>query len=721
MSGEPLQFSATGAGCGAFTRDDLELAAIARVDPGAPVAAGLDGHLAVCPVCRAIVDRIAADNAFLGELARAASPDARGAAPDDGTRADSGLGRSAAGGDAPTVRDGSDPIPGYRLGEEIHRGAQGAVYRAEQLATRRTCAVKMLLRGRFAGERERIRFEREVEVVARLRHPSIVTLYESGVSRQGEPWFAMELVDGLRLDEFVRRNGCAPRAVAALLRQIADGIACAHRRGVIHRDLKPGNIVVDHDGVPRVLDFGLARSDAEGPPGSVAAGTTMAGEFLGTFAYAAPEQLAGDPTAIDSRCDLYALGVVFYECLAGRRPFEGARSIAELVVQKSGSAPARPSALNPAVDRDLDVIVLRLLAADPARRYDTADALAEDLARYLDGRPILAREDSVVYVVGKQLRRHWIASGAAAALLVTIVASSVALAFLYANAERARLRSERTLASFRDAVGSVSPESAAGGAELSVEEFLELIERNAGEELAAEPAVLAGVLDTIGIVHLGFEDAARAERSLASALSSRRTLHARGECSDAELGESLHNMGRVRILQSDLRGAESSYREAIECRTRAYGTRDVRTLLSWRHLASCLRRQGRLPEATSLYNWIELEARATEGYPALEMAAIINGRAFIDSAEGNLDLALQGYRAALDAIRPVLAADDYRIGRSLFNIASIEARLARNDDAIAHATEALAILRKRKGGEAATVLEVERLLARLRGEPVDQR
>ena len=686
----------TGVGCGTYSRDELELAAIARADPAAPVATGLGEHLATCPPCRALVDRLAADNAFLDELAKVAALP-RPTAVD------------------PSADDGASPIAGYRVGDELHRGAQGVVYRAEQLATRRVCAVKMLIGGRFAADRERLRFEREVELVARMRHPSIVTLYESGISRRGEPWFAMELVDGVRLDAFVRERGLGARSVAELMRGIADGIAYAHRRGVIHRDLKPGNIVVDAEGVPRILDFGLARADDRGATEQPGSGTTMAGEFLGTFAYAAPEQLAGDPSAIDSRCDLYALGVVFYECLTGRRPFEGARSIAELVVQKSGATPPRPSALRPGIDRDLDVIVLRLLAADPARRYDTADALAEDLARHLDGRPILAREDSLAYVVGRHLRRHWIASSAAAALLATIVASGVALAILYANAERARVRSERTLSSFRDAVGSVNPESAAGGAGLTVEEFLGLIERNATEELATEPAVLAGVLDTIGIVHLGFEDAERAGASLAAALDTRRALHARGECSDAELAESLHNMGRVCIIRGELDAADAAYREAIELRTRAYGTRDARTLLSHRHRASCLRRQGLLGDALAYYDWIELEARRTEGYPPLEMAAIINGRAFIDFAEGRFDLALQGYERALAAIRGQLAADDYRIGRSLYNIASAEEKLGRARDALAHAEEALVILRSRKGSDATTVQQVEQMVARLRG------
>ena len=704
--GEATQIDSDSVGCGRFGRDDLEMLAIAQSDPSAPVVDGIVEHLPKCPACCAVVDRIVADNAFLHELARAASraSDSRAAiARLEAQRED----LAASGG----------PISGYRLGAEIHRGAQGAVFRAEQIATRRTCAVKMLLGGRFAGDRELIRFEREVEVVARLRHPAIVTLYESGVSRDGEPWFAMELVEGERLDDFVRAHFSPPRQVAQLLRQIADGIAYAHRRGVIHRDLKPGNIVVDAEGVPRVLDFGLARLQGGDAPAEVNSATTMAGEFVGTFAYAAPEQLAGDPGAVDSRCDLYALGVVFYQCLVGRRPFEGARSIAELVAQKTGSVPTRPSALNGAIDGDLDVITLRLLAADPARRYVTADALVEDLERFLDGRPILAREDSMAYVVRKTLRRHWIASSAAAALMATILISGVALAFAYANAQRQRVRSERTLASFRDAVGSVNPEASSGSASLSVEQFLELIEANSANELSSEPAVLAGVRDTIGIVHLGFEDAPRAERALSQALAERRRLYANGECSREEVAESLHNMGRVCILQRKLTEAEAFYREALAVRSDVFGERDPRTMLTARHLASCLRRENRLDEALALYDALEVRALDQSGYPALDLAAIRNGRAFIYQSRGDLPRALSDFEDALDAIRGQLASDDYRVGRSLFNIASTQERLSMPVESLQNATQALEILRKRKGGDAATVVDVEKLIARLRSLP----
>ena len=211
------------AGCGKFPRDTLELAALARTDRGVPVDERLAPHLVICKRCSDAVDRFAADNAFLGEFAKVPNKIGRSASGTDG----------AAGITAGSPAEG-DLIPGYRLGDEIHRGGQGAVFKAEQLATRRACAVKMLLGGRFASAVQRMRFEREVEVVAALRHPSIVTLYESGISRNGEPWFAMELVDGERLDEYVRRLKLDARAVAALLQRVADAIAYAHRRGVIH-------------------------------------------------------------------------------------------------------------------------------------------------------------------------------------------------------------------------------------------------------------------------------------------------------------------------------------------------------------------------------------------------------------------------------------------------------------------------------------------------------
>jgi tRNA A-37 threonylcarbamoyl transferase component Bud32/tetratricopeptide (TPR) repeat protein len=702
------------AGCGKFSRDALELAAIHRVDSEAPVPDGVLDHVPGCFICRAVVDRLHADNQFLGEVREAVRDIAKPRREEQRREEPS---------------DGGGPIPGYRLGAELQRGGQGAVFVAEQIATRRACAVKMLLSGRFASERQRQRFEREIEVVARLRHPSIVTLYESGLSRDGEPWFAMEFIEGERLDAFVATRKPAPREVLRYFRQIADGVAYAHRRGVIHRDLKPGNILVDREGVPRILDFGLARSTERTVADDV--GTTLAGEFLGTFAYAAPEQLAGDPNAIDSRCDLYALGVVLYECLTGRKPFEGARSVAELVAQKTAGTPARPSELVRGVNRDIDVIVLRLLAADPARRYVSADALAEDIDRFLDGRPILAREDSIAYVVRKTLVRYWVASSAALALLVTVVVAGIALLIAYSNAERERLRSERTLRSFQEALVAANPELGKGSGDMSVGGFLSLVEGEVEEALSDEPVLLADVLQTIGVVHLGFDNPVLAQQSILRAYAMQKLAFDRGETTDARMGAAALAMARLRFLlrpadgsPPDYAGSEAAYREAIAHFERAYGPDSLAATDTLRQLASPVRAQGRLDEAEACL--ADAFARAERIAPesrqlAVLRAAILNSRAIIATVRGDSASALEGYRGALEQLRPYTEPDDFRVGRTLVSIARSLQALGRPEEALPSAREAVEILRTRKGANAESTRAAEKLVEDLeraiRGEP----
>ena len=701
-------------GCGRFPADALELAALARHEREIEIDPELETHLVLCNRCAAAVDKFDEDNAFLGEIAEVAS-----------------VLRPVS---QPEVDDGS-PIRGYRLGKELHRGGQGAVYEAEQVATRRACAVKMLLGGRFASEKQRVRFEREVEVVAHLRHPGIVTLYESGLTRSGEPWFAMELVEGERFDEFVRRGALRPRALVELFRQVAEAVAYAHRRGIIHRDLKPGNILVDRDGVPRILDFGLARisepsqmGEADGKTdGKSDAGgeATMAGEFLGTFAYAAPEQLAGDPAGIDSRCDLYALGVVLYECLVGRRPFEGAKSIAELVVQKTMSDPPRPRTIDPSVDPDLEVIALRLLAADPARRYDTADALVEDLTRYLDGRPILARDDSLAYVVRKTLRRHWIPASAAAVLAITVLASGISLYFAYRNAERERIRSERTLASFQKALGSANPETGGGSSAMGIDDFLGLVEQQVSMELRDEPYQLAGVLRTLGLVHLGFDDAERARAAIEEAHRVQSGGFEEGKISAEQFAETEHALARLRYYLKDMEGAEESYRSALSLREQALGEVSVETIETLRQLATTLRSQQRLDEAQVA---LEEAVRRCELLPETPEAEVLrvgllHGRATLTLAREDVQNAVLQYREALDALVKMVPADDWRVGRTRYNLARVQLRVGDLDAALANAEESERVLRLKKGAdaamtkEAASLLETIRTMRDRRGQP----
>lgn len=680
-------------GCGALTRDQLELAAIARIDPLCPVDAATSAHLQACRRCRKAVDRAASDHRLLSELAQASRPE-----------------------EPARPADGDAEIPGYRLGQEIHRGGQGAVFEAEQLATRRRCAVKMLLGGRFASPAQRMRFEREIEVVAALRHPSVVTLYESGISRRGEPWFAMEFVEGERLDDFARRTKPSPREIAVLLRRVVDAIAYAHRRGVIHRDLKPGNVLVDREGVPRVLDFGLARSSVGADPADPRSGSTLAGEFIGTLAYAAPEQLTGDPTLVDSRCDLYALGVLLYELLAGVRPHEGARSIGELVAQKNAKSVRRPSEIargnGRIVDSDLDVIALRLLDPDPTRRYETADALSEDISRFLDGRPILAREDSVTYVVGKTLRRHWLASALGAVFLLTVIGGSVALAIAYRHAEQERVRVERAYKTFRDALESADPELGGGSSEMNVNEFLAVVERQIRAELLNEPELLAEILKTLGVIRLGFDDSKGAADAILRAYQLISEGHDAGRVPDLQFASACVALAKLRFAQGDYLGAEAVYRTAFQYFCDSIGDSAVDTVDTQRQLASALRVQGKVEEAEELLDdaLAHSEAFPVEKHAAIVRAAIRNGRAVLASSENDHAFALAEFTAALETIRPFTAADDFRIGRTLYNMARAESNLGRTEEAEMHARQALEILRKRKGDAARSTEAAAKLL-----------
>ena len=348
------------------------------------IAAGMtmDGdlsrHLAGCSECRDALTRLRTANDLLDEAAA-------------GIR---GLG------------DAVDEVPGYELLREIHRGGQGVVWLAEQDGTRREVAIKMLLAGRFATSRQRRRFEREIEVVASLRHPSIVTVFESGVTVGGQIYCAMEFVEGATLDAWRKEASPSITDGVQMLERVANAVATAHRRGVIHRDLKPANVLVSPDGIPHVLDFGLARLENERDTDRAELLATEAGEFLGTFTYAAPEQLSGDPSSVDTRADVYALGLLLFEMVAGERPFPKPASVADLVTHRVEAVAPRLSSRRRGVGRELDLIVARALDPDPARRYETAGDLADDLRRLQDGRPVRARGDSLGYLVWKAVQRH---------------------------------------------------------------------------------------------------------------------------------------------------------------------------------------------------------------------------------------------------------------------------------------------------------------------------
>ena len=321
------------------------------------------------------------------------------------------------------------PLPAaigrYRILGLLGQGGMGAVYEAEQEQPRRKVALKVI-RSAWAAPELLHRFELESQALGRLHHPGIAQIYEAGSADTGvgrQPFFAMELIHGQSLCEYAGSQGLSTRERLELMIRVCDAVQHAHRRGIIHRDLKPRNILVDESGQPKILDFGLARiidSDAQ------ATRQTDAGQLLGTLAYMSPEQVLADPLAIDTRSDVYALGVILYELLAGRLPYALPRHIHQAVETIRKDDPLPLSAVSRAYRGDIETIVNRALEKDRERRYASAADLAADLRRYLDDEPIAAKPRSAADQLRKFARRHKAVVTGVAAVLVVLVGGIVA-------------------------------------------------------------------------------------------------------------------------------------------------------------------------------------------------------------------------------------------------------------------------------------------------------
>jgi non-specific serine/threonine protein kinase/serine/threonine-protein kinase len=340
----------------------------------------------------------------------------------------------------------------YRVLRLIGEGGMGTVYEAEQDSPRRRVALKVVRTGLSTPEIRR-RFERESQALALLQHPGIAQVYDAGAAETGcgsQPYFAMEFIQGHPLKEYVASHSLEVPDRLELVAKICDAVQHAHDRGVIHRDLKPGNILVDEMGQPKVLDFGVARM-LEGQASETL--HTNVGQVVGTPAYMSPEQVLADPKAIDARCDVYALGVVLYELLAERLPYDVSGRQHEAAHAILEEDPQPLSTVNRLFKGDIETIVAKALEKDRARRYPSAAALAVDLRRYLINEPIAARPATAVYHLQKFVRRHTALVAGAASVFVALTAGTVVSAWeaLRARAaERAAIEAETRTTTERD-------------------------------------------------------------------------------------------------------------------------------------------------------------------------------------------------------------------------------------------------------------------------------
>ncbi len=356
-------------------------------------------------------------------------------------------------------------FPGYILKGEIHRGGQGVVYKAEQPSTGRTVAIKLMHGGATAGDTGRARFELEVQVLGRLEHPGIVRVHDSGVTEDGSVYYVMDYIAGQPLDAIIREwrreaervrgeagvdpdspSGSRTTVIGSpvmrerleMFVKICEGVSAAHVAGVIHRDLKPANIRLNRHGEPVVVDFGLAKM-LGGASGQAHAMTTT-GQFVGSMPWSSPEQAEGANRVVDTRSDVYSLGIILYQMVTGGKfPYKVVGTARQVMNTIVTAEPRRPSFYDRGINDEVETIILKAIAKEPERRYQGAGELARDIRRYLDGDAIEAKRDSTWYVMTKALRRHRLSAGFVAAIVLMGTAFSVALAAKYTEAEAARI------------------------------------------------------------------------------------------------------------------------------------------------------------------------------------------------------------------------------------------------------------------------------------------
>jgi serine/threonine protein kinase/tetratricopeptide (TPR) repeat protein len=561
----------------------------------------------------------------------------------------------------PELSGWSDPsalssrrVGSYELLELLGGGGMGVVYLARQESPRRTVALKVI-RPLFVTERLLRRFALEAEVLGRLRHKGIAQIYEAGMAdptNTGEgpqPYFAMEYVSGPTLTSYAAAQELDTRARLALVADVCDAIEHAHQAGVIHRDLKPGNVLVEPadegggrgEAQVKVLDFGVAHTvEADG---GTATRMTDVGQLVGTPSYMSPEQATGEPAAIDHRSDVYSLGVLAYELCSGRLPHDVAeRPVHEAARIVREEPPTKLSSVAPLLAGDVETIIQTALAKEPDRRYPTAAAFAADIRRWLADEPIAARPPSRVYQLRKFARRNRTLVGG---VLAVILALGIGLVATLRQTVRLADERERALSIatwFEDMLARVNP--GLDGRDVQMVDVL-IRSDELSDSMLADPELEYRLRSTLGNTFHNLGEPERAERHLSLAAVRAREVFGAGSVRAIQVNAQL---GAARLALDRVDDAEELLNEAHADLVRILGADEPRTLKAAGTLGQVLQRQGRLEEAETLMRETLTSWQSLGGKHAVDALAAEAVLGWLLTERGQLNPAAEVLGAALE-------------------------------------------------------------------------
>ena len=610
---------------------------------------------------------------------------------------DSGL-ASAASGITSALPSNIGP---YRILRLLGEGGMGLVYEAEQEHPRRRVALKVIRSGLSDPKLVR-RFEQELLALGRLQHSGIAQIYEAGTADNGfgpQPYFAMELVRGEPLLEYADAHQLTTRQRLELIARVCEAVHHAHQRGIIHRDLKPGNILVDETGQPKILDFGVARaidSDVR------MTRQTDLGQLVGTLAYMSPEQVLAGPLELDTRSDVYALGVVLYQLLAQRLPYKISPRLPEAVRTIQEDEPKPLSTISSAYRGDIETIVGKALEKDKTRRYSSAAELAADIRRYLHDEPIMARPASTIYHLQKFARRHkGLVLGIAAVFVVLIAGIIVSTReAARANKEAATSRAisdflQNDLLAQASATNQARPNNKPDP-DLKVRTALDRAAARIAGRFDKQPEVEAAIRGTIGqtYVDLGLYPEARTQLDRALDLQ-RRLLGAK----NPETLKTMERLGYLSLLQGKYPEAETVFGNALEIQRRVLGPEYPDTLKSMDDLVIVYREQGKYPQAEALGTQVLDIRRRTLGPEHPDTLASMSSLTTVYREQGKYAQAEALSSQTLEIRRRVLGPDHPDTLRSMNNLANVYINEDKYEQAEALDSQTLEIRRRLLGPE----------------------